>query len=112
MGNLSKSKLKLYICDNKLRSCAQFAPGANVHRVLICSTEFAPKHRLYDQNTPQVQINTPGVYLHRGVCCAYKRGFRVFYKSQISMLVQQDKNILKNRRPAVKVNDNCNNYYF
>ena len=22
MGNLSKSKLKLYICDNKLRSCA------------------------------------------------------------------------------------------
>ena len=25
MGNLSKSKLKLYICDNKLRSCAQFA---------------------------------------------------------------------------------------
>ena len=33
MGNLSKSKLKLYICDNKLRSYAQFAPsiGANVH---------------------------------------------------------------------------------
>ena len=26
MGNLSKSKLKLYICDNKLRSRAQFAP--------------------------------------------------------------------------------------
>ena len=26
MGNLSKSKIKLYICDNKLRSCAQFAP--------------------------------------------------------------------------------------
>ena len=26
MGNLSKSKLKLYICDDKLRSCAQFAP--------------------------------------------------------------------------------------
>ena len=26
MGNVSKSKLKLYICDNKLRSCAQFAP--------------------------------------------------------------------------------------
>ena len=24
--HLSKSKLKLYICDNKLRSCAQFAP--------------------------------------------------------------------------------------
>ena len=27
IGNLSKSKLKLYVCDNKLRSCAQFAPG-------------------------------------------------------------------------------------
>ena len=26
MGNLSKSKIKLHICDNKLRSCAQFAP--------------------------------------------------------------------------------------
>ena len=26
MGNLSKSKLKLYICDKKLRSYAQFAP--------------------------------------------------------------------------------------
>ena len=27
MGNLAKSKIKLYIiCDNKLRSCAQFAP--------------------------------------------------------------------------------------
>ena len=26
MGNLSKSKIKLYICDNKLCSCAQFAP--------------------------------------------------------------------------------------
>ena len=26
MSYLSKSKLKLHICDNKLRSCAQFAP--------------------------------------------------------------------------------------
>ena len=26
MGNLLKSMIKLYICDNKLRSCAQFAP--------------------------------------------------------------------------------------
>ena len=26
MGNLSRSKIKLYICDNKLRSCAQFVP--------------------------------------------------------------------------------------
>ena len=61
-------------------------------QVLICSTEFAPptkvnlfapgcifiKHRLYDQNTPQVQNYTPGVYLHRGVYCAYKRGFRLY----------------------------------
>ena len=61
-------------------------------RVLICSTEFAPpteveqirkfapgcifiKHRLHDQNTPKVQIYTPGVYLHQGVYCAYERGF-------------------------------------
>ena len=63
-------------------------------RVLICSTVFAPptkveqirtrvqistrcifiKHRLHDQNTPQVQMYTPGVYLHRGVYCAYERG--------------------------------------
>ena len=26
VGNLFKSKIKLYICDNKLRSYAQFAP--------------------------------------------------------------------------------------
>ena len=26
MGNLIKFKIKLYIYDNKLRSCAQFAP--------------------------------------------------------------------------------------
>ena len=26
LDNLSKSKIKLHICDNKLRSCAQFAP--------------------------------------------------------------------------------------
>ena len=32
IGNLSKSKIKLFICDNKLRSCAQFAPGANLHQ--------------------------------------------------------------------------------
>ena len=31
MGNLSKSKLKLYIYDNKLRSCAKLHQGANVH---------------------------------------------------------------------------------
>ena len=43
MGSLSKFEIKLYISDNKLRSCAQFAPqckfapGANLlHR--ICTT--------------------------------------------------------------------------
>ena len=33
MGNLSKSKIELYLCDNNVRSCAQFASGANVHPV-------------------------------------------------------------------------------
>ena len=78
--------------------CAICTPVQICTRVLICSTEFAPptkveqistrvqictgcifiKHRLHDQNTPQVQIYTPGVYLHRGVYCAYERGFRRF----------------------------------
>ena len=39
MGNLSKSTLKLYICDNKLRSCVQFAPRGKC--APGCSTEFA-----------------------------------------------------------------------
>ena len=77
--------------------CAICTPVQICTRVLICSTEFAPptkveqistrgcrfapgcifiKHRLYDQNTPQVQIYTPGVYLHRVVYCAYERGLR------------------------------------
>ena len=61
MGNLSKSKLKLYICDNKLRSCAQFAPRGK------CAPEcIFIKHRLYDQNTSQVQIYTR-VYICTGV---------------------------------------------
>ena len=73
-------------------------------RVLICSpnlhhlqrwSKFAPgcksapgcifiKHCLYDQNTPQVQIYTLGVNLHRGVYYAYTRGFRCMFarKSQ------------------------------
>ena len=59
MGNLSKSKLKLYICDNKLRSCAQFAPGANVHpgaNLLqrICTTYKAGAN------------SHPGANLHQG----------------------------------------------
>ena len=43
IGNISKSKHKLYICANKLRSCAQFAPrgkcapSANLLR-RICTT--------------------------------------------------------------------------
>ena len=31
MGNISKTKIKLYICDKKLRSCAHLHLGANVH---------------------------------------------------------------------------------
>ena len=88
MGNLSNSKIELYICDNKLRSCAQFAPRGkcapgcsfappNLHHLqrwskLAPGCKSAPecifiKHRLHDQNTSQVQTYTPGVYLHRGV---------------------------------------------
>ena len=78
--------------------CAICTPVQICTQVLICSTEFAPptkveqistrvqicksapgcffiKHRLHDQNTSQVQIYTPGVYLHWGVYCAYERGF-------------------------------------
>ena len=76
MGNLSKSKIKLYICDNKLRSCAQFAPrGKSAPGCRFALGCIFVKHRLHDQNTPQVQIYTPGVYLQRGVYCAYERGF-------------------------------------
>ena len=70
-------------------------PSANLHRVLICSTEFAPPTKVEQISTrvqictgvhfnkapftwpkyTQVQIYTPGVYLHRGVYCAYERGF-------------------------------------
>ena len=100
MGNLSNSKIKLYAYDNKLRSCAQFAPRGkcahgcyfappNLHHLQRWS-KFAPggksepgcifiKHRLHDQNTPQVQIYTPSVYLHRGVYCAYERGFILLF---------------------------------
>ena len=63
-----------------------FAPP-NLHHLqrwskLAPGCRFAPgcifiKHRLYDQNTPNVQIYTPGVYLHRGVYCAYERGFSI-----------------------------------
>ena len=59
MGYLSKSKIKLYIGDNKLRSCAQrwskFAAGCK-----LASGCIFIKHRLHDQNTPQVQIYTLG----------------------------------------------------
>ena len=96
MGNLSKSKIKLYICD-KLHSCAQFAPwgkcapgaylphqicttwksGANSHPdANLLPRCFFIKHHLHDQNKPQVQVYTTGVYLHWGSNCAYKRGLR------------------------------------
>ena len=88
MGNLSKYKIKLYICDNKLRSCAQFAPLQRWSK-LAPGCRFALgcifiKHRLHEQNTPQVQIYTPGVYLHRGVYYAYERGLRRILKCMYS----------------------------
>ena len=49
MGNLSKSKLKLY---NKLRSCALFAPRAPPTKV--------------EQSTPRCKF-TPRVYICTGV---------------------------------------------
>ena len=58
---------------------ANVHPGANLHHLQRC--KLAPgcifiKHRLHDQNTPQGQMYFPGVYLHRGVHCAYERGLR------------------------------------
>ena len=70
-----------------------------MHLVLICSTEFASpgkaeqirtlmqfctrcifiKHRLHDQNTPQVLIYTPCVNLHWGANWAYKRGTTISF---------------------------------
>ena len=59
MGTLSKPKLKLYMCVNKLRSCAQFAPrgkcapGCNLlHRICTTYKGGANSH--------------PGAYLHPG----------------------------------------------
>ena len=69
-----------------------FEPRYEISNNVVCATSkgsdqcrFAPgcifiKHRLHDQNTPQVQMYTPGVYLHRGVYCAYERGLRWYLK--------------------------------
>ena len=74
------------MCTQLLICSAEFAPP-NLHHLqrwskLAPGCRFAPgcifiMHRLHDQNTPQVQIYTPGVYLHRGVYCAYERGLKV-----------------------------------
>ena len=68
------------MCTRVLICSSVFAPPTKVEqirtRVLICTRVHFHKTRLHDQNTPQVQIYTPGVYLHRGVYCAYERGFR------------------------------------
>ena len=73
--------------------CAICTLGQMCIRVIICPTEFAPPTkveqirtrmqictRVHFHKTPfiwpkytQVQIYTPGVYLHRGVYYAYKR---------------------------------------
>ena len=71
------------MCTRVLICCTVFTPPTNVEqirtRVQICTGCIFIKHRLHDQNTPQVQIYTPGVYLHWGVYCAYERGFRCPY---------------------------------
>ena len=129
MGNLSKSKIKLYICDNKLRSCVQFAlrcksaPGClfappNLHHLQRWSKvapgcRFAPgcifiKHRLHDQNTPQVQIYTPGVYLHRGVYCAYERGFKTHASTSLHIYIQQ---YVEKTLPSLPFSKKKNNVY-
>ena len=99
MGNLSKYRIKFYIWDNRLRSCTQFsprgkcAPGAYLlhwicitwkgrairTRMQFCTRCIFIKHRFHDQNTPQVLIYTPCVYLHLGANCAYKRGTTISF---------------------------------
>ena len=73
------------MCTRVLICSTEFAPTTKVEqirtRVLICTRVHFHKHRLYDQNTPQVQIYTLGVYLHRSVYCAYKRGLRLPFRS-------------------------------
>ena len=74
MGNLSKSQLKLYICDNKLRSCAQFAPrgkcapGALLHR--ICTTYKGEANSHPDANLHKGEFSKNTVYMTK----IYPRG--------------------------------------
>ena len=57
MGNLFKSKIKLYIYDNKLRSCAQFAPrGSDLYKSLLGANVH------------------PGANLLHRICTTYKGG--------------------------------------
>ena len=80
MGNLSKSKNKLYICDTFVTSCVHVRnlhPRANVHLGAnlpnLHSGAFS-LNTVYMAKIHPGETYTPGVYLHRGVYCAYKRG--------------------------------------
>ena len=68
------------MCTRTLICSTKFAPPRKVEqirdRVLICTRVLLHKTPFIWPNTPQVQIYTLGVYLHWGVYCAYKRGFR------------------------------------
>ena len=73
------------MCTRVLNCSTVFAPPTKVEQIRIRvqdGCKSAPgcifiKHRLHDQITSQVQIYTAGVYLHRGVYCAYERSFSV-----------------------------------
>ena len=77
--------IRVLICSTK------FAPHTKVEqirtRVLICTqVHFHKTPFIWPKNT-QVQIYTPGVYLHRGVYCAYKRGFNRYGGQSRSILI-------------------------
>ena len=99
IGNLSKSKIKYYIWDNKSRSCTQFAPrgkcapGANLlhwicrprkveqirTRMQFCRVHFHKTPFSWPKYT-QVLIYTLCVYFHGGANCAFKRGTTVSFR--------------------------------
>ena len=56
-----------------LERWSKFAPGSNFAGCIFI------KHRLHDQNTPQVLIYTLCVYLHAGANGTYKRGTTISF---------------------------------
>ena len=63
MDNLSKSNLKLNICESSCVHVRNLQLGANVHPELICSTEFAPPTKV-EQIRTRVLICTR-VHFHK-----------------------------------------------